>query len=332
MMNQQETAAGACPLAELEAFADSSSDAGAMFVAKPAAQWIREAAARPNPVKLWMELWYEGEVACLFADTNVGKSIYAMQIGRAIAEHRPVLYFDFEMSDKQLQMRYTDPATGAMAHFPEQFYRVEFAKTAGALADLKSIIAQIQIKVDHYKASVVIIDNISWICNRAECGDAAGELMQMLIDLKRRRNLSILVLAHTPKRNVASPLNQNSLAGSKRIANFMDSMFAIGLSKTNRPAGRYIKQIKVRSSEMLYGETNVITGEMVKRGADLQIEHQGFANERDLLDEPDADDIAREETREEIRRRVAEGQSYRSISAELKVSSKTIRNSLRNNE
>lgn len=74
----------------------------------PAARTISEAALRPNPDALWLSLWYEGEVCCLFSDSNLGKSIYAVQIATRIAETKKVLYFDFELSDKQFQLRYTD--------------------------------------------------------------------------------------------------------------------------------------------------------------------------------------------------------------------------------
>ena len=77
-----------------------------MFSVKTANLTIQEAANRPNPVPLWLTLWYQGEVCCLFADSNLGKSIYAVQIAAAIAEERKVLYFDFELSDKQFQLRY----------------------------------------------------------------------------------------------------------------------------------------------------------------------------------------------------------------------------------
>lgn len=136
--------------------------------------------------------------------------------------------------------------------------------------------------------------------------------------------LSILVLAHTPKRNISSPLTQNSLAGSKRIANFMDSMFAIGLSKNNRPFGRYIKQIKVRSSDMMYGETNVIVAELRKDGDYIHLVHTGNSWEKNELEEPEIDDIERIEARKEILRRLDEGQSVRQIAEEMRVSSKTI--------
>ena len=50
-----------------------------MFIIKTANQTIQEAALRPNPEALWLSLWYEGEVCCLFADSNLGKSIYAQK-------------------------------------------------------------------------------------------------------------------------------------------------------------------------------------------------------------------------------------------------------------
>ena len=291
-----------------------------MFVNKHGNEWIAEAIQRPDPKSLWHSLWHEGEVCCLFADTNVGKSIYAVQIADEIGKEQPVLYFDFEMSDKQFQLRYTDPATNETYSFSKGFGRLEFSKDSQVLSDIDTIIEHIEAECVNYNAKVVIIDNITWLCNRSECGDAAGVLMQLLISLKKRLGLSIMVLAHTPKRCIYSALTQNSLAGSKRIANFMDSMFAIGLSKANRPQGRYIKQIKVRSCEMLYGETNVIVAELVKEGSLLQLRHTGFAAEADVMAEPDAEDEQRKESLAEIRRLLAEKKSYSEIAGELGMS------------
>ncbi|MDE6197850.1 MAG: AAA family ATPase [Muribaculaceae bacterium] len=291
-----------------------------MFAYKSANEWIDEAKQRPDPTPLWMNLWYEGEVCCLFADTNVGKSIYAIQIAEEIAKTQPVLYFDFEMSDKQFQMRYTDAETKEVHRFPEGFGRLEFSRNGGVLFDLDSIIEHIEVECVRRNAKVVIIDNVTWICNRNESGDAAGALMQLLISLKKRRNLSILVLAHTPKRYIYAPLTQNSLAGSKRIANFMDSMFAIGLNKMDRPHGRYIKQIKVRSSELLYGETNVIVGQLVKEGCYIHLKHLGTATEKELIEEPDDVQLKMEESRKQIRELLDQKKTVREIADQLGIS------------
>ena len=59
-----------------------------IFTVKTANRTIREAALRPNPDALWLTLWYEGEVCCLFSDSNLGKSIYAVQIATSIAKNK----------------------------------------------------------------------------------------------------------------------------------------------------------------------------------------------------------------------------------------------------
>ena len=79
-----------------------------------------------------------------------------------------------------------------------------------------------------------------------EKGDAAGRLMIQLNNLKKRYGLSILVLAHTPKRSLDCPITSNDLAGSKRLYNFFDSVFVIGKSALDGGL-RYVKQLAAQS-------------------------------------------------------------------------------------
>ena len=171
---------------------------------------------------------------------------------------------------------------------------------------------------------ILIIDNITWLTSKSESGDAAGQLMSRLIQMKKRAGLSVLVLAHTPKRNTNAPLTQNSLAGSKKIANFMDSIFALGTSKKDKPSSRYIKQIKARSCQLTYGEDNVIETRIVK---EKPLHHRvptGYGSGRDNLDEPGEQDLLRDEAEQENARRLQEGETYVSIQKSLGVSSKTV--------
>ena len=90
-----------------------------LFTVKTASRWIEQAKTRPTPQMLFGELWFEGELCILFADTNLGKSILAVQIGNSISKgeqihgfkletpKQPILYFDFELSDKQFENRYS---------------------------------------------------------------------------------------------------------------------------------------------------------------------------------------------------------------------------------
>ena len=162
-----------------------------MFSVKTANLTIQEAANRPDPVPLWLTLWYQGEVCCLFADSNLGKSIYAVQIAADIAEKRKVLYFDFELSDKQFQLRYTNEGTGQCHRFPDDLYRVEIARDCLCPQDdfENSLIMGIEKLSVDMDCKILIIDNLSYLCMTSEKGEDAGRLMSRLMELKRRYGL-----------------------------------------------------------------------------------------------------------------------------------------------
>lgn len=290
-----------------------------MFTIKTVNQTIEEAALRPNPDSLWLSLWYQGECCCLFADSNLGKSIYAVQIATEIAKSRKVLYFDFELSDKQFQLRYTDEEIGKIFKFPENLFRVEINPE---LMDCSSsfeeaIIKNIEDAALRIDAKVMIIDNLTYLCIASEKGDSAGNLMMKLMQLKRKYDLSILVLAHTPKRPLCNPITQNDLAGSKKLYNFFDSVFAIGKSAKDSNL-RYIKQLKVRYGNYTYDSDNVIVCSIEKIDSFLQFVINGFSTEREHLKELSEKELSQEA--DLIKAMVTKGKSYRQIASELNIS------------
>ena len=164
---------------------------------KTANRTILEASQLPTPRALWDSFWYEGELSCLFADSNVGKSILAVQIADCIARTDNVLYLDFELSEKQFQLRYTDEY-GKPYTFPERLYRVSLDSDALLDADFEgTIIGSIEQMAQQTRCRIFIVDNLTYLCCAMEKGDAAGRLMIQLNNLKKRYGLSILVLAHT---------------------------------------------------------------------------------------------------------------------------------------
>ena len=212
-----------------------------IFNAMSANEAIKKAKEIKNPIKLWKEFWIENEVCCLFADANVGKSILAVQIGNSIASKlsngETVLYYDFELSKKQFEVRYTDEKTKIPFNFNDNFIRVELNTDAvkdycaeyGEAFD-EVLINGIESNIKKYNSKVIIIDNITWLTNMKNTGTTASKLMMNLCNLKKRYSISILVLAHTPKRDLTKPITQNSLGGTKAFANFFDAMFAVGKS------------------------------------------------------------------------------------------------------
>ena len=249
---------------------------------KTANRTILEASLLPTPRALWDSFWYEGELSCLFADSNVGKSILAVQIADRIARTDDVLYLDFELSEKQFQLRYTSEH-GTPYIFPERLYRVSLDCNSLLEADFEeAIMGGIEQMALQTGCKIFIVDNLTYLCCAMEKGDAAGRLMIQLNNLKKRYGLSVLVLAHTPKRSLDCPITSNDLAGSKRLYNFFDSVFAIG--KSAQDGGlRYVKQLKVRYGTFSHDADNVIIYEIEKVDAFLQFVFRGYSTEKEHL-------------------------------------------------
>jgi len=289
------------------------------FVIKSANQWLKEAAERPDPEPLYKTLWFSGEACCLYADSNIGKSVLAAQIATAISQKQIVLLFDFELSGKMFQTRYTDNETKQLYDFPPKLFRCEIdPDKIDFTADFEdSLIKNIEQTAIGMDAKVIIIDNLTWLCNESEKGDAAGLLMKALHGFTRKYAWSILVIAHTPKRSLTNPIGQNDLAGSKKLMNFFDSAFAIGRSAKDENLV-YIKQIKVRNDILRYGSEHVIVYEIVKNGAFLQFANKGYATEKEHLK-----GMAKDEEiglRDSIIAMLNEGKTQKQAAAELGLS------------
>jgi hypothetical protein len=149
--------------------------------------------------------------------------------------------------------------------------------------------------------------------------------MKELKELKQQYNLSILALAHTPKRDMSKPLTRNDMSGSKMLMNFCDSSFCIGESSTDKGL-RYLKQIKARATEIKYDTTNVILCRIEKPHNFLRFAWVGFGNEREHLREAEDE---RKLLVEEVRRLSDEGESQRDIAAQLGISASTVGRLLR---
>jgi RecA-family ATPase len=160
----------------IERTVNSTDDNHGLFLIKTANKWIEEAKSRPIPKMLFSQLWYEGELCILFADTNLGKSILAVQIGNSISkgeqiknfdiqtQKQPVLYFDFELSDKQFQNRYSKDYTDNYA-FDDNFLRVEINPDLELSKDVTFddfLILSIEKSILSSNAKVLIIDNLTY--------------------------------------------------------------------------------------------------------------------------------------------------------------------------
>ena len=309
---------------------DSAENAG-LFTLKTANNWIEQANKRPIPKMLFGEFWFEGELCILFSDTNTGKSILAVQIGNSISKNeeikgfrlestkQPILYFDFELSDKQFENRYS---VDYKQHykFDEDFIRVEIDNNASIPDNLKLesyICDSLELAIIHANSKILIIDNLTFLNNDTEKAKDALPLMKHLKTLKTKYGLSILALAHTPKRDSSKAISKNDLAGSKMLINFCDSSFTIGESSLGGNV-RYLKQIKQRNTQQIYDAENVCVCHINKTFNFLKFNFIEFGAEREHLKKLDENDRA--SIIAIVKELSAKGKSQRDISAELGIS------------
>lgn len=317
-------------------------DFRSLFKLRTANDWIMEAKERPIPKMLFDEFWFEGTLTILFGDTGKGKSILAVQIGESIASGQAVLgfdltaaaqkvlYFDFELSDKQFETRYSEkPHSGDFNvnhfRFSPNFYRAEIDPNASLPKAFSTFEDYLSFSLSYHlaetQAKILIVDNLTYLRQETERARDALPLMKELKALKAKFGLSILALAHTPKRDLSKPITINDLQGSKMLSNFADDVFAVGESSKDH-AFRYLKQVKTRSAEQKFGSESVRICQIEKPTNFLGLRSISFGIESEHLKAPSESDRAG--LIEQAKELAADGKTQREIADTLGVSAMTI--------
>jgi replicative DNA helicase len=229
------------------------------------------------------------DIAILFSGPENGKSILGIQMADKISrgeslfggvlrnecDPKKVVYFDFELTLSDYKNRYMDAAGNKYPFLDDgSFIRVgndeERPKTFAEIAsNMERILSR---NIELHRPEVVFIDNITAMSNGSTAdAEVVKKVMDLLLILKKRYKLTIIVLAHTPKRyDMSKTLGIEDLAGSALLAAYADSIIVIGRSKMGNNV-KYIKHIKVRSGTKIHDELNVIQVVIEKEGAFLQM-------------------------------------------------------------
>ena len=246
----------------------------------------------------------EGDLAIFFGDEGTGKSVFSYQIGDAISkgkdlididglrnqsEAKDTIMFDFEMVERQLFDRYS--AEGNPYSFSDKFYRVSMDSSWTDMDNMANkIIDHIEAIIKTKEPGLAIIDNLTWICDETTDNTIATKVMKKLLALiKQIKGLTILVVAHTPKRDRSQPLESRHLAGAKSLSNYASALF--GISKSMKDSNvRYIKQLKCRGDEEIFTEENVLEFTIIKERSQLVMDYVGTAFEKEHLQYEDMED------------------------------------------
>jgi archaellum biogenesis ATPase FlaH len=243
----------------------------------------------PPANKMFGEFWYEGELCILFGKTNTGKSHLAFQIAMGLVnpyesehfsydgERIKVLYFDLELSERQIATRLkgvqkTEGRFLRVAFDSEYFHGAETQDDA--FEEIGNMILE-------YKPGALILDNISVFHPDNEKASDATKLLNQLNNIKRRHKLPILAIGHTPKISSGLPIEITQLQGSAQMGNLIDSAFAIG--KTADKDKRYLKQVKVRETEYRYDSENVLLIEFTQENNWVHFDAIEQTSEYELL-------------------------------------------------
>lgn len=260
-----------------------------MFQVRGANERMIDASTQPVPRRLFRDtsLIFENEMTLLFASTGLGKTVFAVQMANDMAVMDKVLYLDLELSDVQFRKRYSDNFTNDF-QFNDNLFIVNFQRRfslpAGKDYD-EYFLESLQTLLDETGAKIVFIDNMTRLISAdTDQAKSAKPLMDKLNAMKFDFRLTMVLIEHSRKTDNLRPISINDLQGSKMKVNFADAVFTIGQSSKDKNL-RYIKQLKVRSSEVDFDAENVALYELVQKNSFLQFEVVGYGSEREHLKE-----------------------------------------------
>ena len=273
-------------------------------------QCIDDAHQLPPLVSLYPDIVLEGDLSIIFGQSGIGKTIFAMQIARYIAESgKRLLYVDCEMTPRQLGNRYKTP------NFPPTFLRAEMDREHPAEDVLKGIE---EVAVANH-VEVVFIDNITALGQSLDRSADAGALMASLNTLKKKYNWTLVVLNHVPKMFSGNvPLSLSAMQGSAKINQLIDD--AIGLAQSCIDSNLvYVKQCKWRNGELTMGADHVAVYERCKdEDGNLGFISRGFGTEQEHLSIENSNE--REEIKASVRELSAKGMTQTAIAEQLSIS------------
>lgn len=228
-----------------------------IFIADQAEDILADPQNLIPPRKLFGRFFFENEIALLMGDSNVGKTVLAYDIAIAVdngynfwgevmcevTSEKNIVFYDLENSKKQFVSRYVQKGFTF-----KNFTRAEFDQRNVELLSREAFLDDMKNRINYQIPNLFVIDNLSYLLNTASAKEAIDFMKQLKSLKETHNNVSILIVAHTKKRNMAKPMEQNDLYGSKFLMNFVDSAFGLGYSVIDSST-RYLKQIKTRSSE-----------------------------------------------------------------------------------
>lgn len=241
------------------------------------------------------EFWHEGELAILVGQAGVGKSAMALQIGLGIAmgktttpgldvgtEPQSVLILDHENDERDIRSR-----LDLNFQIPADIWRADISPDV-ALHNLDGYLTHLEGLILALGTKVIIIDNIAWLTfgsSQQDIHKEAANLMRGLMRLRKKLDVSILVIAHRNKADQGY-LDISSVAGSSNVTRFVPSVFGMAHFPTDETQ-LYFKQIKFgRGRPAKWTTSSVLVGQLqMDQYLKVVTDASNVVRERDLFKE-----------------------------------------------
>lgn len=251
-----------------------------MFNSSKLDETIKKGLDEPPLKLLFGDFIQNGELVIFFGDNGLGKSILATQIAYGIANGKKILgleneckpltclYYDFELTPRSYAKRYHNKNTDkTFVSFGDNFIRqqIDYEKI-DITKDFNDLIEQSFLSdIEQYNAECIIIDNITAISLKSTSdNNEAINLMRRLDKIRKEKNVTMIILAHTPKVISGIPIKKEHLAGAKQLSDFADGLFSIGKSAKDEKL-RYLVQLKSRNGETIYHSKNVLVCQIIQK-------------------------------------------------------------------
>lgn len=284
-------------------------------------KWIELGKTLADPIYFFFRMIVQFEINIIFSAANTGKSLLLVQIAEEIAREQKVLIVDCELSTKQFQMRYTNLENGTVHIFPVNFFRSEIDPDLLDDVALEDAILDSVEQAAKDGIKVICIDNMTFICTDAEKAEVTIKFMRRLIKLKKKYGLTLIIVAHSPKRDASKPITRDDLSGSSKLMALIDNALAVGVSAKDSQM-RYVKTVKFRDDEYPYPAEGVAVYRIEKQDCYTQFVYQGRDDEREHLRQKNQ--LTEMEDMQEYLDLQAKGMSLKQIAEETGASKSTI--------
>lgn len=275
------------------------------------------------------------EICVLFSRTNEGKSILANDISVYCAtghqhwgeemknevEQQKTLLFEFELSPEQIALRYGGLEELNISLDNLIHVSMNYLELCNRKLSPNGLVEEICSVAEKEKSNIIILDNITYLLEQINNGKHVMQFMKALKVAKEKYDLSILLIAHATKNtgSIRKPITTADLGGSKFIADFADTVSALGASSQGNDV-KYLKLLKSRIGE----KSDEVATLYIVSEPYLHFEFIQMDDETGHLDKRNGRSVLTEKVKEKIKELHQRGFTIRQIANNIGESHSTV--------